>query len=689
MYNSKRIVTNMNRFLIASILVVIGSWSAFAQTQKSKEGPSIDKERFANPRNEDRIYMLQHSTRGDLKALIGNLNSVGFGGIVTNVDWHTDKSDRDFYLQKDEDFSRLDEVIGELKSRDMGVWLYDECGYPSGSANGLTLLGHPEYEARGFTEIRAGGPGTVWVKPFTFEKIIFACKDDGTPVSFNPVCAEGADRVYAVRPVFEGSHAQTCGWGPRHYPNLMDKEAIASFIRCTYDKYADKTKGFGEFEAVFTDEPSLMSGYVNCDTPMPGTFLPWTEELPVKYRQMHGRELWEDIHVLFSREERFEEGKLRFWQTVSELMNEAFFGQIEKWCAAHGIAFSGHCLLEEGLAMHTPLYGNLIRQLKTFDYPGVDMLTGDPEAYKFSQVDYALASRYAGGAARMTGKTGRVMVEICPIKGQDREKDFSFAEERGTMDLIFRAGINHINSYLVSSRLGEDFPHYSDIFGRCAYMLRGARWTGRIGVYYPIETAQGFYCPERIGVNTGAKLSEAEVMAEETLRTLNRQIAAAGLDWTFIDAEWIGEAALDGGTLSANGLSVDAVVLPAVRWLDVATREKLRAFEEAGGQLLWVNAKPEGEDAPLCKDPVGALSSRINYGLRLKADRPETVFVSLYEKEGARMWYVINSSPEENAVKISPRVPVRVWNTFTGEVKNKTSFVMPPYSSVFVTEEKR
>lgn len=287
----------------------------------------------------------------------------------------------------------------------------------------------------------------------------------------------------------------------------------------------------------------------------------------------------------------------------------------------------------------------------------------------------------------MTGKTERVMVEICPIKGAERAEDFSFAEERGTMDLLFRAGINHINSYLSAGRLGDDFPHYADIFGRCAYMLRGARWNGKIGVYYPIETVQGFYCPERIGVNSGAKLSAAETLAEETLRTLNRNLAAAGLDWTFVDAEWIGEATLEGGALSANGLSVDVVVLPAVRWMDGKTREKLRAFEAAGGCLLWAGAKPEEEEVSLCEDPVRLLRTRVKYGLGLKADRPETLFVSLYEKEGKRMWYLINSSPEENKVKVAPGVPVRVWHTFTGEVNKKRSFVMPPYSSAFVTEE--
>ena len=250
------------------------------------------------------------------------------------------------------------------------------------------------------------------------------------------------------------------------------------------------------------------------------------------------------------------------------------------------------------------------------------------------------------------------------------------------MDLIFRAGINHINSYLAAERLGEDFPHYAAIFGRAAYMLRGAHWAGRVGMYYPIETAQGFYCPETIGVNSGARLSEAEKLAEETLHRMNVELAEAGLDYTVIDADWILEAALSDGRLSANGLEIDAVIMPAVRWLDPAVREKLRAFEESGGLLLWTGAAPEGE--PLCDDPVSVLSEHIDYGLQTEASRPDALFVSPYEKEGKRMWYLVNSSPEENRVTVSADAPAEVWDTFTGETADGLSFTMPPYSSVFV-----
>ncbi len=649
----------------------------------------MDRQRFRDPLNEDRPYMLRHDMAegGDPNPSLDALHKAGFGGIVTNAPWHQGAGDPALYLGPEEDFHALDRAVEETAARGMGVWLYDEKGYPSASADGLTMLGHPEYEARGVTEIRVNG-GT-WQRPDTFEKIVFACREGGSPVPFDADRAEGADRVYAVRPVFEGSHAQKCGWGPRHYPNLMDKEAVAAFIRCTYDRYFENTGTFPRFEAVFTDEPSLMAGYVNCGVPMPYAFLPWAEDLPRVYREMHGREFTEDLPVLFSREERFEPGKLRFWRTVARMTGEAYFDQIAAWCSAHGIAFSGHCLLEESLSMHIPLYGDLLRQLKAFDYPGVDMLTGSPESYYRSPADFAMAARYVGGAARMSGKTHRVMVEICPISGQTHEGDFTFEEQRGTMALLFRAGINHINSYLSPDRLGEDFPAYAAMFARAAYVLRDSRWTGQIGVYCPTETAQGTYYPDYVGVNCGPSLPEAIWTAEAALSSLNRSLGAAGLDYTIVDGGWIREAEVTEGMLAANGLAVRALVMPAVLYLDPDVADKLAAFESSGGILLWTAAKPEEIDAPLTDDPASVLRSAVDYGIRIEASESGVVLVSPFVKEGRRGWYLVNNAPGETAIHVSlaDGAPFSVWDLLTGEVRDTPDVRIPAYSAVFVMEE--
>ena len=70
--------------LLFTILLTAGS--LLAAVAQPVQGARPDKERFAHPTNADRIYMLQHSTRGNLEALIDNLSAAGFGGIVTNAD---------------------------------------------------------------------------------------------------------------------------------------------------------------------------------------------------------------------------------------------------------------------------------------------------------------------------------------------------------------------------------------------------------------------------------------------------------------------------------------------------------------------------------------------------------------------------------------------------------------------------
>ncbi|MGN1122261.1 MAG: hypothetical protein ACI4RV_07830 [Eubacteriales bacterium] len=649
----------------------------------------MDKKTFQNPANEYRIYRLLHGAPSEYAEHLDALADYGFGGIVTNAAWHNKPEDTRQYLAEAQDFADLDRQLDICREKGFGVWLYDEKGYPSGSADGLTLKDHPEYEARGFTELVTDGRDYELAAPF--EKIIYACKSDGSAVPFDAHTAHGADRCYVVKPVFEGSHAEKCGWGPRRYPNLMDKDAVAAFIHCTYDKYYDSVRNFNDFEAVFTDEPSLMSAYVNCPKAMEYAFLPWQDELPAVFERMHGVCFFSVIGELFDESDTFRTGKLMFWQTVAEMVNSAYFVQIEHWCAKHGIRFSGHCLLEESLAMHIPLYGDLLKCLKSFDYPGVDMLTGDPQAMRSTptrEFQYAMAAKYVGSAARMTGKTEKVMVEICPLPGRNGGKEYTTEQEIGTMNLIFMCGINHINSYLAPERLGERFKEYADTFARAAFVLRGARWSGKIGMYYPIETAQGCYAPSRVGINNGAKLSSAGQIAEDTMFALYGELCESGLDFTIVDADWLREAQIEDGVMSANGLEISTLVMPGVRYLDSKTREVLSRFEKQGGLVLWTAAAPQELSVTLCEYPVEALKQHVNYGLCADAAHPRDLFVSPYEKDGKRVYYLINAGAQPNQVRLrlADGAPFEVWHTADGSVTAEDTVTLAPYTSVFVCE---
>ena len=73
-----------------------------------------------------------------------------------------------------------------------------------------------------------------------------------------------ASTGFAVKSVFEGSHAQNCGWGPRRYPNLLDKDAVDAFIKCTYDKYFESNDDLVEWLRKFSEnkEDSFVRGFL-------------------------------------------------------------------------------------------------------------------------------------------------------------------------------------------------------------------------------------------------------------------------------------------------------------------------------------------------------------------------------------------------------------------------------------------
>jgi hypothetical protein len=102
-------------------------------------------ERFRDPPAAARIIPIIHRlplTPAEQDARFQTLLRQGFGGFVSNVSFHD-------YLENEEHWRAFVRGVTEAKRLGMSLWLYDERGYPSGLAGGLTMRGHPEFEARG------------------------------------------------------------------------------------------------------------------------------------------------------------------------------------------------------------------------------------------------------------------------------------------------------------------------------------------------------------------------------------------------------------------------------------------------------------------------------------------------------------------------------------------------------------
>ena len=347
--------------------------------------------RFANPPASARILPLHHTRQNNRKlndAELRNLMLDGFGGMACNVTFGTT------YLDSAADWDTLRYVVKEAKAAGMSLWLYDENGYPSGTARDKTLKGHPEWQARGVliavTNVSAGAHVELTLPPGAFRLAVACPMKGGRPdtdaaVNLNARALEGKVtwdapaqgaakwHVFGVTEDYlhESTHAALSLALKQPYINLLMREPTARFIELTHDRYAKELGAdLKAFTSTFTDEPSLMSCWLR---PMPYYVLPWCPDLPADYRARTERDLLADVPALVCENASGTTPRLRydFWNLVGDRVSRNFMGQLTEWATKHGILSGGHLLAEEGLSSHVPYYGDFFRCLRALSAPAL------------------------------------------------------------------------------------------------------------------------------------------------------------------------------------------------------------------------------------------------------------------------------------------------------------------------------
>lgn len=491
----------------------------------------------------------------------------------------------------------------------MALWLYDEKGYPSGTAGGQVLDGHPEWEPQGLLVATALSEGPVVLKLPPGTRVLLAAFpagkgpegllriDDGAVVDgelrWTPppgrwqVVAITRDRIYA------GTHAAMNVYRHQPYVDLMAREATARFLELTHEAYAREVgAGLGSsFLATFTDEPSLMSAFLS---PMPYGVLPWSERLPAEFARRRGYALEPELAALVVADTaRARQVRYDFWQTVTELVREGFTLPIRDWCRQHGLPAGGHLLWEEGLRMHVPFYGDFFACLRDLDAPGIDCLTSLPP-----QVPWSIA-RLASSVADLQGGT----LTLCETsdhaqryrpQGDTRPvQEVSLAEIRGTINRLVVGGINTISSYYSFAGLSSpDLAQLNRYVGRCCTALRGGHQVADVAVVYPVQSLWP-YCDPSPHQATRHPVAQR---IEQAYTGVLGALFAAGRDVTILDAQALAACTIDRSDLVHGRLRWKVLVLPGVETLPAAAWERLEAFHQAGGTIISLALRPANSD---------------------------------------------------------------------------------------------
>lgn len=588
-------------------------------------------ENFKNPNRNYAIYPIVHSSVSD-KSLIETLDRRGFGGVVGNVQYTID------FPYNEDKWLATEEGVREYINRGMKVWIYDEKGYPSGTAGGYVTEEDPQYVAKGLycydywrhiygpCDYRADVPGDeLW-------RAVIVPVNGGDPIDVTKCLNEKGvlyikvpDGEYYLfmmskRRLFDGTHATESYSEPRNYISLSDKEATQSFISCTHENYKKLLSDeFGKgIPAMFTDEPSLISWNIRT-----GVFpiLPWLESYPEDFEKKYNYDfMLACVAVAFNMGENVIKRKCDFWDFIADSVADGYFGTIQEWCHKNNLKSSGHMMEEERLQAHVFAYGSFFRSMKKMDWPGIDQLNTRPQALMNTNI--VPIARFVASFADINGEH-EVFTEFSDHYERERGEIVGIDCYYHSLNWHLAMGVNNFTSYYRWSGLSdEEIQELNRYTARSGYLLRQGKRESTVAVYYPEASMWANYTPS-VKLR-GVDDSECILDIETTFNSVSWSLLKNQVDFDYIDCDILISSEIKNGELCYRDRTYKAIVLPCVSVIEDDALKKLIELADADIKVIFCGKKPEFSRAT---GKVLELSDEINE----KISEDKMKFLSLEE----------------------------------------------------------
>ncbi len=459
----------------------------------------------------------------------------------------------------------------------MNCWLYDEGGWPSGGACGKVLQDHPEYAQ----EILK-----VYERSFSAGDIYKKIKPDvlAAFIKNNEIIEDGYkffEDTVITEYVAEKAICENAG-----YPDLFNRNATEYFINITHEKYASSLKNtIGKnVKAIFTDEPKAPSPAFN-------------SELSKKYESEYGESILPHLPLIAKKAEVTEENVNilhRWFDLCSRMFCNNYLLPCKKWANDHGMAFTGHMDKDHDHlgCVHGGENFNLMRALRCFDIPGIDVIWRQlyPENKAIIKNDLngynGFFPRYASSAAAQNG-TNLAMSEIFGVAGPGLTYDIM----RYTIGYQAVRGINIFNLFNFplgrkGAYLAQELPIFTEnqVFYR--YLHQFNRYIERLSyvsslgervcetaLYYPVHDFQG-----------GIK---ADVVAK-SFDAFGRTLEDMMVDFDIVDDDVIKTAeGTENGYISIGSALYRHIIIPEGAFIPQDTQNILNSFVKGGGKVSF------------------------------------------------------------------------------------------------------
>ena len=446
----------------------------------------------------------------------------------------------------DEYFACYRVIVEECRKLGMSCYLYDEGGWPSGSACG---------------KVRAFG-GDKWAPMFQ--------TDHGLEIS--PAVPEEAAPL----------------------PNSLMRAPTKKFLELTHEAYFRHFgKDFGGmFRYAFMDEPQI---------PRDGDphRLAWCPDLPEQFRKRYGYELEKHLGALIEGTAP-ESVKIDFQDLISKLFVERFLLPIRAWCRKHHILSGGHFGGEdepERAVCHG--HGHIMRSLRALDLPGVDAIWRQV----FPGKENRQFPKFASSVAHQAGRK-QALAEIFAVYGngltpEQREFLIDYMLVRGVNTLVLsKIAITNRKHFIFGCR-----PHFGPVdplwkYSRILHEKTArAAWLLTRGT--PVVPNALYFDMRSLWAG-----GESAEKATRDRRKLADSLMQTQCDFDFVDDDALEKAKIRNGLLQVGRMRYKSLSMPDSRFLPEKVRAVVEKFASAAPVPL-LKTEPAAPMLRVCKRKWG------------------------------------------------------------------------------------
>ena len=554
----------------------------------NKPGKEFDREIFKNPPNEYAVsYSWNWNAPISKEGIIERLDGFAEAGIKCLYILPLPKDFRPERLRTFLDpeyltpayFELVSFALREAKKRGILAWVYDEGGWPSGGACGVTIRQNPDAIIYKPVAREVCLEGDVRFKP---EEGFIALFDGKRrlPDDYIPSTRVKLTAYYAVPEINDLNRIDG-----------TSETATDTFINNTYEAYKSAIGDlFGEdMPLFFTDEPGL-----NRDSIAKGIYEKFIAEYGYDIRDYFYVIPKEGAAVETEEERR---ARIDFMTLTGKLFRKNTYEKLEAWCEKNGVYFSGHLDLDNRPWGATAKgYFSHIDVLRTFHVPGIDVIW---EQIRYPRgegaVDdetrgYGFFPRLAPSAARVEGRNV-TLTETFSIYGDGVTPD----EIKFALNYQAVRGINCFNilglpygksrcsALMMRPAFCPEKPgffnlkHINEYYARLSYLLRLGYAEGDTALYHPCS-------------DYAADMATSDA-ANISYKAAGTSLEDKNIAFDIIDDNVIRDATDTGDGLKLGDATYRHIVVPECKYMPEDVKKKIAPYLGEGAPTYIFKSK--------------------------------------------------------------------------------------------------